>query len=122
VETVVASPKWDKTLLIITYDEHGGFYDHVPPPNAVPVAPGMLQTTGVRVPCFIISPWVKAGGVIGSHTLHFDHTSILKTIARRFMSNNPPFMGARYAAAKDLSSVLGNALRQTSSYRSFGIA
>ena len=50
VEAVVASPKWDKTLLLITYDEHGGFYDHVPPPNAVPVAPGMLQTTGLRVP------------------------------------------------------------------------
>ena len=106
VETVVASPNWSKTLLIITYDEHGGFYDHVPPVNAVPVAPGMLQTTGVRVPCFVISPWVKSGSVIGSDALHFDHTSILKTIARRFMSDNPPYMGARYAAAHDLSEVL----------------
>jgi phospholipase C len=106
VETVVASPKWDKTLLLITYDEHGGFYDHVPPPNAVPVAPGMLQTTGVRVPCFVISPWVKSGAVFGSDALHFDHTSILKTIARRFMSKGPPYMGARYAAAHDLSEIL----------------
>ena len=106
VETLVASPKWDKTLLIITYDEHGGFYDHVPPVPAVKVSPEMLPTTGVRVPCFVISPWVKGGAVFGSDTLHFDHTSILKTIARRFMSNNPPYMGARYAAAHDLSEIL----------------
>ncbi|HEY4089430.1 MAG TPA: alkaline phosphatase family protein [Bryobacteraceae bacterium] len=106
VETVVASPKWDRTLMILTYDEHGGFYDHVPPPNAVPVAPGMLQTTGIRVPCFVISPWVKSGSVFGSDALHFDHTSILKTIVRRFMSNNPPYLGARYAAAHDLSEIL----------------
>lgn len=111
VETVVASPQWDKTLLIITYDEHGGFYDHVPPVNAVPVAPGMLPTTGVRVPCLVISPWVKSGSVFGSDALHFDHTSILKTIARRFMSNNPPYMGARYAAAHDLSEVLETQIR-----------
>jgi phospholipase C len=112
VETVVASPKWEKTLLIITYDEHGGFYDHVPPPHAVPVAPGMLQTTGLRVPCFVISPWVKAGSVFGSDALFFEHTSIMKTIARRFMSNDFPFMGARYAAAHDLSEILESQIRQ----------
>jgi hypothetical protein len=111
VETVVASPKWEKTLLIITYDEHGGFYDHVPPVPAVKVSPEMLPTTGVRVPCFVISPWVKGGTVFGSNALHFDHTSILKTIARRFMSNNPPFMGARYAAAHDLSEILESRIR-----------
>jgi hypothetical protein len=44
--------------------------------------------------------------------LHFDHTSILKTIARRFLSKNPPYMGARYAAAKDLSAVIGTRLRK----------
>jgi phospholipase C len=111
VETLVASPKWDKTLLIITYDEHGGFYDHVPPPVAVPVAPGMLTTTGLRVPFFAVSPWVKSGSVFGTDTLHFDHTSILKTITRRFMSNNPPYMGARYAAAHDLSEILESQIR-----------
>ena len=111
VETVVASPKWDKTLLLITYDEHGGFYDHVPPPYAVPVAPGMLQTTGVRVPSFVISPWIKGGAVFGSDDLHFDHTSILKTIARRFLSDKYPYLGARYAAAHDLSEVLEAEIR-----------
>jgi hypothetical protein len=111
VETVVASPTWDKTLMILSYDEHGGFYDHVPPPKAVPVVPGMLQTTGIRVPCFVISPWIKGGSVFGSDTLHFDHTSILKTIVRRFMSSNPPYMGARYAAAHDLSEILDTQIR-----------
>ncbi len=111
VETVVSSPKWDKTLLIITYDEHGGFYDHVPPRPAVKVSEEMLDTTGVRVPCFVISPWVKGGTVFGSDALHFDHTSILKTIARRFLSTNPPYMGARYAAAHDLSEVLERQIR-----------
>jgi phospholipase C len=111
VETLVASPKWEKTLLIIIYDEHGGFYDHVPPVPAAKVSPEMLPTTGVRVPCFVISPWVKGGAVFGSNTLHFDHTSILKTIARRFMSNDPPYMGARYAAAHDLSEILDATIR-----------
>jgi hypothetical protein len=140
VEAVIASPQWNKTLLIITYDEHGGFYDHVPPPAApwVSPEPEPIRTYGVRVPAFVISPWVKAGSVFGHdgieiggtqggletqalalasgpvtgqlRSLYFDHTSILKTIARRFLSQNPPYMGARYAAAHDLSSVIGNTL------------
>ena len=142
VEAVVASPAWNKTLLVIVYDEHGGFYDHVPPPAAVKVSDDLpIGTYGVRVPAFVISPWVGAGTVFGhdgisTHPgipqapadpsamaaapsvptalggLHFDHTSILKTIARRFMNTNPPYMGARYAAANDLSAVLGTELRQ----------
>jgi len=63
------------------------------------------------VPCFVVSPWVKGGAVFGSDSLHFDHTSILKTIARRFMSRNPPYMGARYAAAHDLSEILEKNIR-----------
>jgi phospholipase C len=135
VNAVVSGPKWDKTLLIITYDEHGGFYDHVPPSPAPAVSPELFDFTGIRVPVFVITPWVKNGSVFGhdgsvqtgggigtvgndgdvsnnlilqQQSFHFDHTSILKTIARRFMSNNPPYMGARYAAAHDLSEVLTN--------------
>ena len=139
VEAVVASPAWNKTMLVIVYDEHGGFYDHVPPPPGPAVSADLpIKTLGIRVPVFVISPWVRAGSVFGSDGpvvaagsakvsralgqpptvvedagLHFDHTSILKTIARRFMSANPPFMGARYAAANDLSQVIGNELRQS---------
>jgi hypothetical protein len=138
VEAVVTSPKWSKTLLIIIYDEHGGFYDHVPPPAATKVSPESLGTYGVRVPAFVISPWVRGGTVFGHdgiddggpgngnvntpargpnigpiRSLRFDHTSILKTIARRFMSQNPPYMGPRFAEAHDLSSVIGKELRPT---------
>ena len=66
VEAVVASPAWNKTMLILVYDEHGGFYDHVPPPGAVPVTDSFpIQTYGVRVPSFVICPWVGPGTVFG---------------------------------------------------------
>jgi phospholipase C len=127
VEAVAASPAWDTTMLIIVYDEHGGFYDHVPPSAAAKVSPELpIDTHGVRVPAFVVSPWVGAGTVFGSDSppsgagsavrrndLHFDHTSILKTIARRFLSDDPPYLGARYAAANDLSAVVGKQKRQT---------
>ena len=138
VEAVVAGPAWNKTLLVVVYDEHGGFYDHVTPSAAAQVSPELpVKTHGVRVPAIVISPWVAAGAVFGHDGitesvwvdtggkrtgpativrpgtgLHFDHTSILKTIARRFLTNNPPYMGGRFAAAHDLSEVLGNQLRQ----------
>jgi phospholipase C len=133
VGVVRASKNWEKTLLIITYDEHGGFYDHVPPPDAAQVSPELPKTTGLRVPTFFISPWIKRGAVYGhdgtvtkppvnenelarpgilNDSLHFDHTSILKTIARRFLSQNPPYMGARYAAAHDLSEVLSSEMEK----------
>jgi len=118
VEAVVASPQFANTLLIITYDEHGGFYDHVPPPAATPFDDDFpIKTYGVRVPAFFISPWVKAGSVIGrdangTENHHFDHTSILKTIAARMMGKNPPYMGPRFAAAQNLSVVLDTKLRK----------
>jgi phospholipase C len=124
VEAVVASPKWNKILLIITYDEHGGFYDHVPPPPLTAFTDDHMnynlpvKTYGLRTPVFFVSPWVGAGQVFGhdklqdSEELFFDNTSILKTIAKRFMSDFPPYLGPHYAAANDLSVVMGNALRQ----------
>jgi hypothetical protein len=136
VEALVTGPQWTKTLLIITYDEHGRFYNHVAPPMATRVSLESLGTYGVRVPAFVISPWVKGGTVFGNdglvvrvggsgivstaapgpitsqlRSLYFDHTSILKTIARCFMSQKPPYMSAWYAEASDLSSVVGNELR-----------
>ena len=97
VETVVASPHWERTLLVVLYDEHGGFYDHVPPPAAAPVTPDAPATYGVRVPAFVISPWAAARSVFGhdatpdgTPALHFDHTSLLATIVRRFLAQNVP--------------------------------
>lgn len=88
---LVRSPQWRKSLLVITYDEHGGFYDHEPPPGTAlgaaewrgkiprlhPEGPDYL---GPRVPTFVISPFVNPGTV--SHVL-FDHTSIIKTLLVR---------------------------------------
>jgi phospholipase C len=106
VNAVMTGARWDKTLLVIVYDEHGGFFDHVPPPPAAVVSIG--DHYGVRVPAFVISPWVLPGTV---SSVVFDHTSIAKTIARRFMSTNPPDMGQRVAQAHDLSEVLSPAMR-----------
>lgn len=107
VHALMKGPLWNKTLLLITYDEHGGFYDHVPPPLA-PAVSG-IDHYGVRVPTFVISPWVERGTVTN---VVFDHTSILKTIARRFLNARPPDMGERMAQANDLSMVLRSTVRQ----------
>ncbi len=62
------SPQWNQTLFIITFDEHGGFYDHVPPPMNVPNPDGLYATDpvlfrfdrlGVRVPTLMVSPWIN---------------------------------------------------------------
>jgi len=97
---------WSNTLLIVTYDEHGGFFDHVPPPQAPAVS--SIDRYGVRLPAFVISPWVARGQVTD---IVFDHTSILKTIIRCFLHARPPDMGERVANAKDLSEVLQSTRR-----------
>lgn len=74
-----------RTLLIILFDEHGGFWDHVPPhstPGYVSVSGRAFDTTGPRVPAIIVSPWVSAQRTISDLT--FDHTSLLQLIAERF--------------------------------------
>ena len=70
-----ASPAWPSTLIVVAYDENGGFWDHVAPP------PGDRWGPGTRIPTIIIGPMVKKGYV--DHTL-YDTTSILKLITRRF--------------------------------------
>lgn len=100
---------WSKTLLIITYDEHGGFYDHIAPPAAVD-DDDQFRHLGVRVPAFLVSPLVEAGST--SHHLpadiHFDHTSIMKTIFATFCQRDGqiPAMTARAAAAQHLGHLL----------------
>lgn len=74
------SPLWPKTLFIITYDEHGGFFDHVPPP-AAPDSIGEFAQYGFRVPSFVIGPTVRKGYV--SKTV-YDHTSVAATVRTRF--------------------------------------
>jgi phospholipase C len=88
-KAITLSPAWSKTVLVINYDEWGGFFDHVPPPTA-PIPPadqaagnadGLL---GFRVPCLLISPWSQRSLV--SHN-QYDHTSILKMIEWRWNLN-----------------------------------
>jgi hypothetical protein len=73
---------WPNTLLILTYDEHGGFYDHVAPPQATDDRPD-FRRLGVRVLALLISPLVTQGSTsttLPGADFHFDHTSIMKTI------------------------------------------
>lgn len=86
-------PAWASTLLVITYDEHGGCYDHVPPPTgATPPdsTPGEygfdFKRFGVRVPTVLVSPLIEAGTVfrVPAGSTPLDHTSILKTVEQRW--------------------------------------
>lgn len=89
-------------MFIVTYDEHGGFYDHVNPDPADDDYSD-LRSYGVRVPALVISPWVKRKSVC-HETL--DHTSILRTLQVRFCKDpqgRVPWLGRRVAAAKNLS-------------------
>jgi len=108
---VMESPLWPKTVLFVTYDEHGGWYDHVPPPRAVPpddippdltlsakaTFPAGFDRYGFRVPLTVVSPWGQPHYV--SHRVA-DLTSLLAFIEHKW--NLPP-MTRRDAAAWDLS-------------------
>jgi phospholipase C len=110
---------WNQTLLIITYDEHGGCYDHVPPPSgAVPPddTPGEFgfdfKRFGVRVPAVLISPLIEPGIVfrVPAGAMPLDHTSILKTVETRW---GLPALTRRDAAAEGLGDVLTLATART---------
>ena len=108
-QALARGPAWQRTLFILSYDEHGGFFDHVPPPAAIDDDPAFRQY-GVRVPMLLVSPFIAAGSV--SHQV-YDHTSIIKTILQRFCraaDGSLPDMGARVAAANGLGDVLNLAL------------
>jgi phospholipase C len=102
---VTTGPAWHRTVLVINYDEWGGFFDHVPPPpGPVTDAERILGYTdglrGFRVPCLVVSPWSQHGRV--PHAV-YDHTSILKMIEWRF-GLQP--LSVRDAAARNLANVL----------------
>ena len=94
---------WKSTLLIVTYDEHGGFFDHVEPPAAVVPDDYLLEYSfdqlGVRVPTILISPWVAPG--VFSEEL--DHTSVGKYLCDKW--NLKP-LGKRMAQANTFSSAI----------------
>jgi phospholipase C len=112
-----SSPGWDNTLLVVTYDEHGGFYDHVAPPGTAPFHernPGVATELtlvhpqagmfGVRVPAFVVSPRVSRGQV--GHRI-YDHASIIRTVLQRFAPDRIALMPARVRQARHLGELLG---------------
>jgi phospholipase C len=81
---------WNSTLLVIVYDEHGGLFDHIPPPAATPPdniqsvdPPFAFDRLGVRVPAVLVSPYIQAGTVV-SDTV-FDHSSLAATARKVFL-------------------------------------
>jgi phospholipase C len=94
-ETLRTSKYWNDSLLFIYYDEHGGMYDHVPPPqHGVPNPDGEVSIDppfnfdrlGLRVPAIAISPWINRGTVIHEPPKHhFEHSSLLGTV-RKWLS------------------------------------
>jgi phospholipase C len=112
IDALMKSPAWDKSLLVWNYDEHGGYYDHVPPPPAL--APDSIKPVplsgeshydgfhryGFRVPAVVVSPFARKHHV--THTIH-DHTSILAMVERKW---NLPALTYRDANANDLTDFL----------------
>jgi len=106
-QALVNSPCWPKSVLIVTFDEWGGFFDHVAPPRVV--APNTTDTDvvdgrvllGLRVPTVIASPFSAGSALFPRvNSTVFDHTSVLKLIEWRW--NLSPL------AARDASSEIGN--------------
>jgi phospholipase C len=113
--TLAASPKWQRSVFVLTYDEHGGFFDHVPPlpvsyrnPNGV-----AFDTTGPRTPTLVAGPYARRGV---SHA-HLDNTSILQLIAERFgargESYSPDVLGRQQQGIASVSAILDPAANNT---------
>ena len=121
-ESLRASPLWDKTALIITYDEHGGFFDHVGPPtenvpnpdgkNGIEV-PFAFDRLGVRIPTIVVSPWVPKGKVVPampSGGPQYEHSSLVATIVHKLFTPKddkpaPVFLTKRDAWAATFETV-----------------
>lgn len=119
-----ASDYWDKTLFVITFDEHGGCFDHFPvPPSPKAVSPdGVVipytngsnggsnfnfERFGVRVPTILVSPWIEEGTICHAQ---FDHTSVLKTVSNKWLGGQ--HLTKRDAAANCIGEVLTSTLRE----------
>ncbi|MDQ6914648.1 MAG: hypothetical protein M3155_02420, partial [Actinomycetota bacterium] len=120
VSILMSNPDvWAKTALFITWDEHGGFFDHVPPPTPPPGTPGEYLTVGTlpteamnirgpiglgfRVPMIVVSPFAR-GGLVCSDV--FDHTSTLRFLETRFGAEVPNLSEWRRSVTGDLTSAL----------------
>lgn len=125
-EALRSSPQWNEILFIIIYDEHGGFYDHVPTPvEGVPSPDDLVgpepfkfkfDRLGVRVPAMLVSPWIEPGTVLhrpsGPYpTSEFEHSSIPATVKKIF--NLKSFLTKRDAWAGTLECVINRTSPRT---------
>jgi phospholipase C len=113
-------PQWETTLLLIVYDEHGGIFDHVPPPALVKDPanaalpdpqpstnpPFAFDRAGVRVPAVFVSPYLAPGTIISQP---FDHCSIVATVRKLFCLDKTPF-NWREAQAATFENILNLAV------------
>lgn len=120
-ESIINSPQWNETLFVITFDEHGGTFDHIAPPCPSPRPDNFVSDNGfkfdrygVRVPTILISPWVDAGVVFRSEAdLPYDHTSLTAMILK-WAGVDPavpddgisPALGKRVAVAPTFENVI----------------
>jgi len=118
-DALAANPAvWNQTLLVVTYDEHGGFYDHIAPPSPAPNPDGLnspnpddtanftppafaFDRLGLRVPTVLASPWI-AKGIVEHQNLQ--HTSIIRTVAELFGLSGP--LNHRDASAESFADLL----------------
>lgn len=125
-EALRSSPQWNEMLFVITYDEHGGFFDHVPTPvTGVPSPDGIIgpdpfkfkfDRLGVRVPALFISPWIERGTVLHKAsgpeaTSQYEHSSIPATVKKIF--NLPHFLTKRDAWAATFDVLLTRSTPRT---------
>ena len=109
LKAIMDNPKvWAKTVFILSYDENGGFFDHVPPPTPDPgtadeLVDGVPIGLGPRVPGMVISPWSRGGKVVSDV---FDHTSTLRFLEERFGVEAPLISAWRRETCGDLLSTL----------------
>lgn len=93
-EAIRASPVWNTSALLITYDEHGGFFDHVSPAPSVPSPDGIIDEEsgfdftrhGVRVPTVIVSPWIPKGTIVeaaAEGSGQYEHSSTIATVVHK---------------------------------------
>jgi phospholipase C len=96
VRALAESPQWKRSLLLILFDEHGGYYDHVPPPRTVDLLPDFRQL-GFRVPALAVGPTVRRGAVVSTP---LEHVSVAATLRARFGIET---LSPRMDAASDIS-------------------